>query len=172
MASQFPAFIAHAGPGGSSDPYVFEGRVAIADVSQAGEFVVWSAGTISECGANPASILGIILGEAAASKKQLANNKPQPYKSTSTYTLVPIAVLSPDTIVGLSSSTVPVEATHRYNTYGITLLTVNSFWNYWQLDISKTGANARALVVDIDSTNGIFYVRFLPANLQGQSTVS
>lgn len=171
MASQFPAFIAYGGGDTTTFPTIIQGEVDVTSVAQTGEFVYETASLVEECGVNPTLILGLILGEAPQSKRQLANNKPQPYFTTSTYQLTPIAALSADTVVGLSSATTPSEA-NRFVQYGITLLTVNSFWNYWQLDTTKTGGTARCTVIDYDAVNGIFYVRFLPQYLQGQSVQS
>jgi hypothetical protein len=137
------------------------------DVSQPFEFVFFDTAdnNVKECGADPALILGICLGAAPAST--VGNQKPQPYGTNK----VPVAVLTDNVVVGLSSTTTPSLA-FKERAGGLTKVTSGTGRNFWQCDTSKTGGTSRFIIIDVDITNGIFYVRFKPANLQGQAVVS
>jgi hypothetical protein len=119
--------------------------VAAAQTFIAGALVVFTyagAGTLTECGANPAAITGMALAPASVG---LA-----PAGSIYGGTNIPVLILQPDMILKISSTTTPAIATHLGIAYGITKGT-----NYWQLDISKTGANARFTVVGISPAPGV-----------------
>jgi len=163
VASSFPAFIAHAGV--IDEPKQYEATFLSTDASQTGEFVFFDTAdnNVKVCGADPALILGLCTGSGPASTLQ---QKPSPYALNKS----PVAVLSSDIIVGLSSTTTPSLA-FVTRKGGLTKVTTGGR-NIWQCDTSKTGGTARFVILDVDITNGIFYVRFLPANLQGQAVVS
>ncbi len=168
MASQFPPFLAHAQAPGS-EPRVYEATFLSTDVSQPFEFVFFDTAdnNVKECGTDPALILGLVLGNAPASTLiSAATGKPQPYAANK----VPVAVLRADTVIGLSSTTTPALS-FVTRKFGLTKVAAGGR-NFWQCDTSKTGGTARGVIIDIDITNGIFYVNFLPANLQGQAVVS
>jgi len=147
MASKFPVFIAH----GQRDPLVAAYTVDASATFIAGALVFKASDDeIEECGADPADILGIALMPAAQST--LYGGK------------VLVAILDPDVIVGMSSSTVPA-VTHLLDPFGIAKST------HWQVDIGDT-SNTRVHVIKIDTTNGIFFVKFMAANLQADAIAS
>lgn len=167
MATQFPAFLAHAS--GQNEPYNYEATFLSTDTSVPGDLVFFDTAdnNVKKCGANPALILGICLGFAPTAAQVVANTiKAQPYRTN----LVPVAVLQEDVIVGLSSATVPTRAFlgRNWDLVNTILTTGAGNLSIWQL--LNTQANARVRVIDIDITNGIFYVRFINANLQGLVT--
>lgn len=110
--------------------------------------------TAQICGADPANILGFALGGAAGASLS-PNGK------------IPVHVLDPDDIIGLSSPTTPAE-THVSDQFGIL---VDAGTGYWQADPTD-GANARVTCVGVDIPNGIFFCKFLAANLQMDSILS
>lgn len=169
MASQFPAFIAHAGSIGE-EPRVYEATFLSTDASQPGEFVFFDTGdnTVKICGADPSLILGINLGNAPAAPAvgTAATGKPLPYATNKG----PVATLASDTVIGLSSTTTPSLA-YVTRVGGLTRVTASGR-AYWQCDTSKTGGTGRFIIIDVDITNGIFFVRFKPAYLQAQAVVS
>lgn len=161
MASQFPAFLAH----GQEDPRVDEMTFLSTDASQPGEFVFFDTAdnNVKTCGADPALILGLLLGNAPASTLSV---KPQPYATN----VAPVAALHSDVVVGLSSTTTPSLAfVNRAG--GLTKVTAGGR-NFWQCDTSKTAGTSRFIIIDVDIPTGTFYVRFKPANLQAQAIVS
>lgn len=129
-------------------------KVAAAAAFKAGALVVYSTSTddIDECGADPTLILGIALCDAA-SKTIYPGNK------------IPVLVLDPTMVVGLSSATTPVEADVLDAGFGIEKTT------FWRLDHTDT-SNIRVQVVEVDIPNGIFWVRFVAANLQADAIAS
>lgn len=108
--------------------------------------------TVKKCGADPALIAGIALA-------------PSNTANISEQGKVPIYLLDQNTTVAMSSATTPAN-THIGNNYGV----VES-GGVWKVDTSDT-TNTRLVVVDIDSGNEIFYVRFLAANLQFDAVAS
>jgi len=155
MASSFPAFIAHGEP---HYPLIREVPVNAGATFVANELVFYTSPDINVCGADPASILGIALAPASAKTLYYENISGVGNK-------IPVAILAPDVVVGMSSATTPA-VTHLFSLFG-----VEKTGNNWRLDITEVGAT-RATVVGIDIANGIFYVKFLAANLQGDSIVS
>lgn len=170
MSSQFPAYIPRGGPVAGGEPFQYEATFLSTDVSQPGEFVFFDTGdnNVKECGADPALILGLCTGNAPASvfASSATSAKPQPYATNT----APVEVLSPNTIVALSSTTTPSLA-FLYRKGGLTKVVAGQT-NIWQCDTSKTAGTARFVIVGIDIPSGTFFVRFLPANLQGQSIAS
>jgi hypothetical protein len=168
VASQFLPFIAHAG-GIGDEPRVYEATYLSTDTSQPFEFVFFDTtdNNVKVCGADPALILGLCLGNAPGSTLITPQTgKPMPYAPNK----VPTAVISADTVIGLSSTTTPSLA-FVTRLGGLTKVTSGGR-NFWQCDTTKTGATARFVIVDVDIPNGIFYVRFRPQYLQGQSVIS
>lgn len=156
MASDFPMFIAHGEP---RHPVVKEYPVDAATSFDAHELVFFGTGDdIEVCGADPANIFGIALAPSTA-KNLYYNN------ITGEGNRLPVAILTPETIVGMASATTP-SAANRTVSYGIVRV-----GTHWLVDTSDV-VNTRVQVHDIDVTNGIFYVKFDPANLQGEPIVS
>ena len=158
MASSFPAFLAHGEP---NYPLIRELPVDAAATFVAWELVFLNTGggnDVEVCGADPGVITGLACAPASAKGLYYENISGATNK-------IPVAILTPDTVVGMSSSTTPAQA-HLFNLYG-----VEKTGNNWRVDIGDTG-NTRVTVVGIDIANGIFYVRFLAANLNGDSIVS
>lgn len=79
---------------------------------------------------------------------------------------IPVAVLTHEILLGLASATTPAAA-HIGREYGFA---IDAGGNY-VLDIAETIAT-RFVVAEIDSTNGIFFVHPLAANLQGDAVAS
>lgn len=136
--------------------------VQAAETFIAGALVVYDITTnktISECGADPATILGIALAPASVG---LATGG-SIYGSTN----IPVFVITPDCDIKIGSSTTYVQATHLGNVYGVVKST------NWLLDISDT-SNTRAIVVDGSATPypDFMIVRFTAANLQFDSIAS
>jgi len=118
---------------------------------------------VKKCGANPALILGICLGYGpSATNLTSGGMKPEPYGTNR----VPVAVLTGDVTVSLSSTTVPSVAflARSQDIVNTTITGGAGIRSFWQL--AATTANTRVRVIDIDIVNGIFFVRFLDANLQ------
>lgn len=113
--------------------------------------------TISECGADPATILGIALAPASVGLASAGSI----YGGTN----IPVLIITPDMVMKIGSSTTYVQATHQGNSYGVVKST------NWLLDISDTTAT-RAYVVDGSTSPEFFYVRLLAANLQMDAIAS
>lgn len=167
MASQFLPTVAHSGPSGGVEPRVVEATMLSTDTAQVGEFVFFDTAdnTVKVTGADPALILGLMLGHSPLSTIGLLA-KPQPYATNKQ----PVAVIHADTVVALSSTTTPA-ASFLYRKFGLTKVSAGGR-NFWQCDTAKTAGTARGVIVDINIAQGIFYCKFLPANLQGQTVVS
>lgn len=150
MASKFPPFLRP----GNQDSSVLQFKPAGAATFKAGALVVYATGSddIDECGADPALILGIALSDAAA-KTIYANGK------------IPVMVLDPTMVVGLSSATTPTEAVVLDVGFGIEKT------GFWRIDITDTTAT-RVQVLEVDIPNGIFYCRFGATWLQGDQILT
>ncbi len=105
-----------------------------------------STGEISECGADPATILGIVQSDAA--NAFLYDNR------------VPVQVLDPNVEYGLCV-TGTLAATDVGKVYGL----VKNASGNWAVDLSDT-TNTRVVIVRADVTNQLAHVQFLAANLQ------
>lgn len=153
MATDFPAAAVFGSQG--LEPLVQEFAMLSTDASIAGELVFFDTAdnTVKECGADPANILGIVLGPGPASTRL---QKPLPYAPNTQL----VAVLSPDTVVAMCSATTPSLA-HVARPFGVAKLASGN----WSVDTTEA-VNTRLTVIRVDITNGIFYVRFLAANLQ------
>lgn len=117
------------------------------------------AGTVDECGADPALILGI--SKATAADKWL-------YGEFGVGTgRVPVSVLTPAVMIGLCVTGTLALANEGID-YGVTK---NASGN-WSCDVSKTGAAARFHVVRADVTNQIAWGYFLATNLQADAIAS
>lgn len=134
-----------------------------------GALVVYSTANhdISECGADPASILGVALAAATVG----LDSRGSIYGGTR----IPVAILDEDMPVFMASATTPDYNTHVGNKYGI----VKS-GNNWLLDTTDA-VNTRVQVFDISPlasgpAQGTgqegFWVKFLAANLQFSEIVS
>jgi len=135
------------------------------DTSQPGDLVFFDTAdnNLKKCGANPALITGIALGYAPSATNLTGGGmKPEPYAANR----VPVAVLTEDVVVGMSSVSTPALS-FMLRSFDLvnTVITVGAgIRSFWQL--ANTTANTRVRVIDIDVTNGIFYVSFINANLQ------
>jgi len=107
-----------------------------------------STHTVKQCGADPSLILGLSEVTSELAKVLTPNGK------------VPIRALTTTTVVAMPVNTT-ASADHEGTAYGV----VKSADGIWQVDISDT-SNTRVLVLKVDVTNKIYYVRFLAANLQ------
>ena len=116
-----------------------------------------TGGNLKRCGADPTLILG-----RALSRYPALEPTGDLYEGR-----LPVEVISPAEIFGMCSATTPIRATHVGNSYGIVRLASGS----WAVDTTEA-VNTRVLVVSVDEDNGIFWVRFLAANLQGDAIAS
>lgn len=118
-----------------------------------GALVFLTSGAVSECGSDPANILGIAMAPASVGLAAAG--------SIFGGTNIPVFVLTPSDTIWMASSTTPVFATHVGTAYGIEKTT------NWRVDTTDTGAT-RVVPIDVSNTpqQEGFYVRFLAANLQ------
>lgn len=112
---------------------------------------------VKPCGADPALILGIALSTGAN-------------KTIYPGSAIPVAILNPDVLVCMASATTPAQA-HLARPFGI-----EKTGNLWRVDTTEVGAT-RLTVIDYSPHSGDvgqewFLVRFLAANLQGDSIAS
>lgn len=121
-----------------------------------GDFVKLVANVAKLCTADPPSILGISEVVSQNARLLTPNGK------------VPIRVLSNQSVLLMSSLTVPVEATHLNVQYGIT----RDANGNWQVDVSKTGASARVEVIRLNIPEGLWFVKVIPAYLPNTNIVS
>lgn len=121
-----------------------------------GELCTLAAGVVKRCGADPASIIGISEVDSEKAKGLTQNGK------------VPIRVLTENATVIMGSDTVPVEATHLNVAYGIVR---DGTTGFWKVDTSDT-TNTRVTVVRLNVAEGLWYVKFLAANLADSGIVS
>lgn len=155
MASDFPAYVAY-----NHDDYDVVGFVIDpANAGKAGSlcFFDTAVNRISECGADPALILGLMTG---------------PYTSRTIYAgqKMPVIALDDNVVVAMCSATTPTDA-HLERLFGVTKLASGN----WSVDTTKnTGteavpATARVKVVKYDAPAGIFYCKLLGQFLQGDT---
>ena len=121
-----------------------------------GDFVTLAAATAKRCGADPATILGISEIVSESNRLFTPNGK------------VPVRVLGPEAVLLMSSTTVPVDATHMNNSYGIT----RSAAGIWQVDVAKTGGDARVTVVRLEIALGYWYVKVIASVLLNDGIAS
>ena len=155
MASKFPPFFV-----AGADSYRVTGyKVDGAATFKAGNLVFFDTAsqTLKVCGADPALIAGVSLIDATSA--QGANNIYPGFKG-------PVAVLSSDMEMGFSSPTTPAD-TNIGVAYGLAAAADGT----WQVDTTDV-VNTRVVVTRVDAVNGIFYVKFLAANLQFDGVVS
>jgi hypothetical protein len=159
MATDFPAVAVYQSNG--VEPLVQEFAMLSTDTSIPGELVYFDTAdnNVKECGADPANILGLVLGPGPASTRL---QKPLPYNPN----VQPVAVLTPDTVVAMCSATTPSLA-HVARAYGVAKLSSGN----WAVDTTDA-VNTRVVVIRVDIPNGIFYVKFLAANLQLDAVAS
>lgn len=115
-----------------------------------GDFVILNGVEARVAGADPAAILGFSEVNSEDNKLITANGK------------VPVRHLSPETVLCMCSDTVPVEATHLGQQYGITK---DATTGYWKVDTTKIGASARVYVERLNVAEGKWYVKVLAANI-------
>lgn len=124
-----------------------------------------AAGTISECGADPAAIYGVALQAAFTNPGNAVANAAQNVFTTGGQpNRVSVAIANRRTIFsgrGVNGATDPVTPalTNIGEVYGLA-----SASGEWVIDIAET-SNTRVEIVDIDIDNKIFYFKFLEANL-------
>lgn len=116
-----------------------------------------AAGTVSECGADPASILGVALQGAATGPG--FDNAGTPVVVTGQRTEVSVALADRMTTFscrGVNGGTDPVTPlqTHVGETYGVAKV-----GNDWVLDLAEV-TTMQCKVEDIDIDNKIFFVKF------------
>lgn len=122
--------------------------------------VYTGAGTVSECGANPAKVAGV--AGAAAGTEYGASAANNPTIITGQNKEVPMLVADRVTVFsarGVNGATDPVVPTdaNRHVSYG-----VSKVGSDWVVNIADT-TNLVVKVVDIDIPNNVFFVKFLDA---------
>lgn len=120
-----------------------------------GDFVFLAANVVKLCGADPAAILGISEVVSQNARLITPNGK------------VPIRTLTSEAVIAMYSPTIPVEATHLNVAYGI----ARDGNGMWFVDVADV-VNTRVTVVRLDIAGGIWYVKFLAANLTNDGIVS
>ena len=152
MASSFPAYVAQ----GAEKTVVRHYKPGTAFV--VGSFVVYdtSGNDMDLCGTDPALIAGISEVSSAAHTLLTEDAK------------VPVRILTAsETVIALASATTPADS-YIGDNVGITVSGTT-----WLCDVAKTTTTSRATVVDVDITNGIFYVTIHANALQfAQKTVA
>ena len=112
-----------------------------------GDLVKLSSEKVVLCGADPSAVLGLSEVDSAEAAKLTENGK------------VPVLVLTAQTELCMCSDTVPVEATHVGNEYGVVYDD-----NVWKVDTTETSTK----VVHVDRVNideGRWYVRIIDSVL-------
>lgn len=152
MASKFPPFLAASVRSPLILDYTPEAAATYGPMALV--FYDVADNLIKLAGADPALILGFSLG-AASGKTLTPTGK------------IPVHVLDPDDLIGLSSPTTPAES-HVGDAFGILR---DAGTGFWQADPTDA-ANARVLCVRVDIPNGIFYCKFEADNLQFDAIAS
>lgn len=122
-----------------------------------------AAGTVSECGADPTTVAGVALQDAASGPGfGMANS---PTQVTGRVQEVSMAVADRHTVFtcrGVNGGTDPVTPlqTHIQESYGVAKV-----GNDWVLDLAETTALV-CTIMDIDVDLKIFFVKFREAVLQ------
>lgn len=147
----------------SGTPNVVAMRVTAAQTFQKGALVVdTAAGTISECGADPAAVLGVAMQGAFTGPGNNNADSPAVVTGQSVECSVCIADRSQVfTCRGVNGGTDPVTPliTNIGEEYGVAKV-----GNDWVLDLAETVAKV-CEIVDIDIDNKIFFVKFREAVL-------
>jgi hypothetical protein len=130
--------------------------------------VVISAGTVVECGANPARIDGVAIGNSYNNTLGTAH----PFALVDEGMIYEISI---DKASAQGGALAVLAATTIGATYGITKDTIGSSPAgtplYWYLDVDKNAANQRVLVVSFPvwsppgTVNGRVLVKFLQAQV-------
>lgn len=115
-----------------------------------GDFVILNGVEARVAGADPAAILGISEVRSADATLLTPNGK------------VPVRQITSEVVLKMMSDTVPVEATHLGQQYGITK---DGTTGYWKVDTAKTGGTARVYVDRLNVAEGIWFVKVLKANI-------
>lgn len=116
-----------------------------------------AAGTVSECGADPASVAGVALENAGSKPGYDAANSPSVV--TGRVQEVSMAVANRTTVFSMRGSAAP-QQTNINEQYGV----VKS-GDDWILDLTETTTKVFE-VVDVDLDNDIFFCKFLEAVIE------
>jgi hypothetical protein len=158
MASDFPAYVTAEYEHGTEVMEFTPSTTAGETAAKAGELMYFDTATqtIKRCGADPALIAGISEVESEKARLLTENGK------------IPLRLLKPNALVAMCSATTPAETHVAVSTgYGIVRLSSGN----WAVDTGDTG-NARVFVVRVDIAKGIFFVKFMAANLQFDAIAS
>lgn len=136
----------------------------------AGAPLVQVSGYMQECGANPTRIDGVAVAKAHNDTTHATHNA----MFTEVETDV-VYEMSIDKASGQAGASAVLAASNVGATYGITKDTIGSSPAgtalYWYLDVDKSAANQRVLVIGFPvwspagTVNGRVYVKFLAANV-------
>lgn len=127
---------------------------------KAGALVVTDTdGEIIECGADPALILGVALAPAASAAGYNMANNADIVASNWRENKVPVAIAKDSTVFSGRGSSAPT-LTHIGEQYGVV-----SSSGEWIIDLTETTAK-RVTIVGIDTSNAVFFFRFMPATTE------
>jgi hypothetical protein len=144
-----PLFAAHVARGHDHAPVEEYTPGTGANAFVYGDFVILNGVEARVAGADPAAILGISEVNSEDAKLLTANGK------------VPVRHLTSETVLCMSSDTVPVEATHLGQLYGIVKDGTTGFWKVDTTDV----VNTRVYVERLNVAEGKWYVKVLAANI-------
>lgn len=157
MASDFPA-VYYTGVERGPMHMLFPVDSAATFLPRALVFMNTTDEEIEECGADPALIMGF--AGTRADQKFL-------YKSAAGVDRVIVEVISPEVEYGLCVGAGTLTQDNVGKAYGLAKLASTN----WSVDLSDTSAT-RVTVIGADLVNQIAWVKFLPANLQGDGIAS
>ena len=150
MAAIFPAYIAY----GHDESLVFDKTPNGSSAHVVGDLVYWNSTGMDKCGSDP-SLIAAVSEVVSQDAKLLTPDGKIPYR-----------FLTPNTVVAMCGTSDPTDQSNVGVVYGVANAS-----SVWQVDLTDT-SNTRVLVVAVDTVNKIFFVRFLPANLQFDATLS
>ena len=151
MASDFAAYVVGGSEAGTRVEQWVPGTGAT-ETFIPGDLVFFNTTNdeVERCGADPTNIAGIAEVTSEQAKTLTDDGR------------VPVRVITNASCrVAMSSATTPVVATHVGVAYGL----VRESNGHWRVDVSETTTTS-VTVVDVDVTNGIWYVVFDLADLQ------
>ena len=154
--------------GGYSTGVNFSTPEAATQTFSDGALVVISGGGVTQCGANPTRIDGVAVGAGNNYASQTADGL-----HNHMFTLPDTDIIyemSIDKASAQGGALAVLAASTVGATYGVTLDTGGTN-NYWYLDVDKSAANQRVLVIGFPvwsppaTVNGRVFVKFLSANV-------
>lgn len=160
-----PYFIGPANVHGGK-PQTRELGVAASQTFKVGAILVYSSGLVAEGGANPTAIVGVAAAPANSALGYELSDATVTTPVTWAENLIPVHLADTESvyvskITNNSAVYIAPVAANVGVQYGLTEQSTGE----WTLDISKTGANARAMVVDIDTDQNLAFWKFEPLHI-------